>query len=69
VEELPDGRVLVLNPRSRRILVYSPDGTPLTYWTAAGSAGDLNPNRLSVDTAGYVNLSANITDTVTRQTT
>jgi hypothetical protein len=69
VEELPDGRVLVLNPRSRRILVYSPDGTPLTYWTAAGSAGDLNPNRLSVDTAGYVYLSANITDTVTRKTT
>jgi hypothetical protein len=49
---LPDGRVLVRDPRNARISVYAPDGEPLTTWRIDGTFATSDP--MYVDTAGRV---------------
>lgn len=49
---LPDGRVLVRDPRNARISVYTPDGEPLTTWRIDGSFATSEP--MYVDSAGRV---------------
>lgn len=49
---LPDGRVLVRDPRTVRINVYAPDGTPLDAWRHPNGGGYHTYRRLYVDTAG-----------------
>lgn len=49
---LPDGRILLRDPRNARFNVYEPDGSPSDHWPVA--SGLFTSRATYVDTAGYM---------------
>lgn len=51
---LPDGRILMHDPRNRRVNIYGSDGAPVDHWPIA--SGLFTSDATVVDTAGHVYL-------------
>jgi hypothetical protein len=55
---MPDGRVVLRDPRNQRINVYSPSGEPVDHWALPSNANSFGSRMLTVDTAGIVYVAA-----------
>jgi hypothetical protein len=57
---LPDGRVILRDPRNQRINVYSPTGEPAAHWPLPSATNSFGSRMLMVDTGGVVYVAATL---------